>query len=281
VRLQTLASLLLVIVYASVGLLASAGVPGRLYLALGDSITFGFIANAGFAYVNPDNFIGFPNDIGQGFGMDVVNASCPGETAASFLSSTAPDNGCRFYRSLVPLHVAYGSTQAEFATGFLNAHPDVKLVTVGLGANDVLLLQARCANDGSCIQNGLPEVLATVRANLETILSDLRAAGFKGTLVVMNYYSLDDTDPNATAAFQALNGAIAAAAAQQHLPVADVFTAFQNAAAPAGGHACRAGLLNALPQNEFLCDIHPSLSGHALIARTIEQTVVTTRAKVQ
>ena len=61
------------------------------------------------------------------------------------------------------------------------------------------------------------------------------------------------------------------------VPVADLFTAFQNAAAHADGHICHAGLLNSLPQNQFLCDIHPSQSGHALIAHTIEQTLATMR----
>jgi|SRR5215469_9916614 len=280
-RVQKLVSLLLVIVYAVVGLHAVDTVPGRPYLALGDSISFGFITNAGFAYLNPDNFIGFPNDISQDLKMEVVNASCPGETTGSFLSSTAPDNGCRFYRSLFPLHVAYNATQAEFAIAFLSAHPEVKLVTIGLGANDVLLLQARCANDFSCIESGLPQVLRGVTANLQTIFADLRSAGFKGTIVVLNYYSLDDTDSNVTATFQALNQTIAAAAAQDGLPVADIFTAFQKAATPAGGHACRAGLLNALPQNQFLCDIHPALSGQALIAHATEQAVSSMGARIQ
>jgi len=105
-------------------------------------------------------------------------------------------------------------------------------------------------------------------------------AGFMGTMVVMNYYSLDDTDPNVTETFKALNQAIAAAAGAAGVPLADVFTAFQKAAAPAGGHACNAGLLNASPQNQLVCDMHPSQSGQALIARTIEQTVGTMRGKI-
>lgn len=255
----------------SVGLDAAEAVPGHPYLALGDSITFGFIANAGFAYLNPANFIGFPDYLSRSLRFEDVNASCPGETTGSFLSQSAPDNGCRFYRSLVPLHVAYTSTQADFAVEYLKAHPEVKLVTVGLGANDVLLLQAQCANNASCIASELPQVLATVTTNLVTILGDLRASGFKGSIVVMNYYSLDDTDASVTAIFQALNQAIATAAAQEGVPVADVFTTFQHTAAPAGGHACRAGLLNASAQNQFVCDIHPSQSGQALIAGAIKQ----------
>lgn len=35
---------------------------------------------------------------------------------------------------------------------------------------------------------------------------------------------------------------------------------------------CRAGLLNASPQNQFLCDVHPSQSGQQLLSDTVEAT---------
>ena len=141
--------------------------PGRAYLALGDSVTFGFIANAGFEYVNPNNFIGFPNYIAQTLKLSNTNASCPGETTGSFLSSTAPDNGCRFFRSQAPLHVSYTSTQLDFAVSFLKSHPQTRLVTVSLGADDVFLLQQACLGDLTCIASGLPSVLATLELNLQ------------------------------------------------------------------------------------------------------------------
>jgi hypothetical protein len=40
----------------------------------------------------------------------------------------------------------------------------------------------------------------------------------------------------------------------------------------AGGKTCMAGLLNANPANQFTCDVHPSLSGQQLLARTVAQT---------
>ena len=111
--------------------------PGRAYLALGDSVTFGFIANAGFEYVNSNNFIGFPNYTSRTLKLGDTNASCPGETTGSFLSSTAPDNGCRFFCSQAPLHVSYTSTQLDFAVSFLKSHPQTQMVTISLGADDV------------------------------------------------------------------------------------------------------------------------------------------------
>ena len=56
-RLFQFASILL---FASSSLFAADGASARLYLALGDSVSFGFIANAGFEYLNPQNFVGFP-----------------------------------------------------------------------------------------------------------------------------------------------------------------------------------------------------------------------------
>ena len=249
--------------------------PGRAYLALGDSVTFGFIANAGFEYVNPNNFIGFPNYIAQTLRLSDTNASCPGETTGSFLSSTAPDDGCRFFRSQAPLHVSYTSTQLDFAVSFLKSHPQTRLVTISLGADDVFLLQQACLGDPTCIASGLPSVLATLELNLQTILAGLRAAGFKGTIVLMNYYSTDYTNTDETGIAADLNQSIATAAAEEGAVVADVFTAFENVAATAGGLTCNAGLLNASSANQFTCDVHPSQSGQVLIARTVEAALKT------
>jgi len=251
--------------------MAASG-PGRPYLALGDSVSFGFITQAGFEYFNPDNFIGFPTYVGQAIKLRTSNAACPGETTGSFLSSTALDDGCRAYRAAVPLHVSYTSTQLDFALSFLKSHPETRLVTVGLGANDLLLLRNACGGIPACIAAGLQQVLTDVAANLLEILNDLRATGFRGIIVVVNYYSVDYSDPIETGFTAALNQAIAAASAQTGTIVADVFTAFQTASVPAGGHTCNAGLLNASSRNEFTCDVHPSQSGQMLIARTVAQT---------
>jgi lysophospholipase L1-like esterase len=232
--------------------------------------------------LNPENFVAFPDYVGQALKFSTNNAACPGETSGSFLSSNALDDGCRFYRSQVPLHVSYSSTQLDFAVSFLRAHPNTRLVSVGLGANDVLLLRAQCADDPTCIALGLPQVLAAVETNLAAILRDLRAAGFKKTIVVVNYYSVDYSDANQTAITAALNQALqTAASTEAHTVVADVFTAFQVIAASAGGLTCNVGLLNASAQDQFVCDIHPSQSGQKLIARIVEQTYVAARENAQ
>ena len=249
----------------------------RPYLALGDSVVFGFITQAGFEYGNPDNFVGYPDYVARMLRLATTNASCPGEATSGFLSSTGADIGCRDFRQLAPLHVAYGSTQLLFAEGFLGAHSNTRLVTIGLGANDLFLLQKTCANNPNpqqCIGAGLPDVLATIAGNMETILFALRATGFRGVLMIVNYYALDYSDVSATSVTQLLNQAITAFAQANGAVVADVFTAFRAAASTAfaGGQICSAGLLNASPQNPFMCDVHPSQSGQKLIGQTVADT---------
>lgn len=249
----------------------------RPYLALGDSVVFGFITQAGFEYGNPDNFVGYPDYAARSLRLTSTNASCPGEATSGFLSSTGADNGCRAFRQLAPLHVAYVSTQLGFAEDFLGAHRNTKLVTIGLGANDVFLLQKSCAGAPQCIAAGLPAVLATIAQNMETILFSLRATRFRGVLMIVNYYSLDYSDEAGTNGTLLLNQAISGFAQANGAVVADVFSAFKTVAALAGGQTCRAGLLNASPQNQFTCDVHPSQSGQKLIGQTVADTFRATR----
>src|SRR6516162_10010427 len=100
--------------------LAKAGSPQQ-YLALGDSIAFGFspLLNP----VNADNFIGYPTPAAAGLKKTLTNASCPGETSSHFVSLAGTDNGCGFWRTFYPLHAEYATSQLAFADAFLQANP--------------------------------------------------------------------------------------------------------------------------------------------------------------
>ena len=256
-------------------------------LVLGDSIAFGYIAaveSEGYFYTRPENFIGFADDLGERLHLDVVNASCPGATTGSFLSSTVTDNGCQGsqgYRELYRLHVDYQGAQLDFATRYLRAHRGVRLVTITLGANDGLLLEKSCDFDPTCIESGLPAVLSTVATNIGKILAELRATGYGGAIILTNYYSIDYSDSiqqGVTESTAALNAAIAAPAAAYGAVVADVFTAFQTVASdPAfGRQTCKTGLLNPDVSIPNACNEHPALTGHRLIARTIAHALQAT-----
>jgi lysophospholipase L1-like esterase len=253
---------------------------GARGLSLGDSVVFGFITRAGHAYVNPTNFIGYPEYDAFLLSLGIANAACPGETSGSLLSAKAIDNGCRAFRSEFPLHVSYTSTQIAFATDYLRRHRDVRVVTIGVGANDLFLLEDSCAtspNPTECIEAGLPSVLASVGANMAQILLDLRSTGYGGEIVIVNYYSLDYSDVANTEITQLLNQAITAPAKSFGAVVADVFSAFQRVVSnPAiAGKTCNAGLLNVNPQDptQATCDVHPSQSGQRLIAETVALAV--------
>jgi lysophospholipase L1-like esterase len=275
---STLSGVALALVTAAVATLASAAPPATQgnssFLALGDSVVFGYIADDGFAYGNANNFIGYPDYAGRDLRFDTANAACPGETTGSFISPSAADNGCRPYKTNFPLHAGYTSTQLDYATNFLATHKQARLVIISLGADDGFLLEAACGGNIACIQNGLLALLGTIYSNMNTILGDLRATGFRGVLMVVNYYSVDYTDQVQTGFTIAINQTLAAVAAANGAVVADAFSAFQTAASTpfAGGKTCMAGLLNASAANQFLCDVHPSQSGQQLLADTVELT---------
>jgi lysophospholipase L1-like esterase len=270
-----------------VSLLAAGSVLAEdrgVVLTLGDSVAFGYITEDGYAYVNPTNFIGYPEHLGHLLWLDTVNPACPGEATTSFLSATGADNGCRAFKANFPLHVSYtgAATQLAFATSFLNKdRRGVRLVTLQLGANDGFLLEDACLGDPSCIEAGVPALVAKITTNLETIIADLRATRYSGPIIVVNYYSTDYSDAAGTALTAALNSALAEAASASNVAVADLFGAFQNAAKAAGGKTCVAGLLNVDPANSTLpgatCDVHPSQSGQRLIARTVAQKFLSLR----
>ena len=91
----------------------------------------------------------------------------------------APSNGCETnarggpgYRAMLPLHVSYRGSQLSYAVHYLQQHPDTRLVTIGIGANDLFRCQAITADH--CGGSDLGPTLAEVTSNLNTILGALR-----------------------------------------------------------------------------------------------------------
>jgi lysophospholipase L1-like esterase len=250
---------------------ALADDPRGSMLALGDSVVFGFVDNSGDGYRRPENFPAYPQIVGEALGLSAINASCPGETTSSFLSSTGQDNGCRQFRADFPLHVTFSGAQMDFARDYVSVHRNVQLVTLSLGGNDGFLLQAACKHEPSCVKARLPAVLALLRSNLNLIFRSLRASGYKGALVLVNYYSLDYRDTIQTGFTIELNRALAEVAAANGAILADAFAAFRLEAAKrhAGGDTCKTGLLNEEEGTSSGCDVHPSLAGQRLLAQTV------------
>jgi lysophospholipase L1-like esterase len=112
-------------------------------------------------------------------------------------------------------------------------------------------------------------VARRITTNLRRILTALRATGYGGRLVLVDYYSTSYSDPLATGASEAVNTAVNAAATGQDVTIADGYAAFQPRAAAAGGDSCKAGLLTRLSSGG--CGVHPSAAGQALLATAVEK----------
>jgi lysophospholipase L1-like esterase len=242
------------------------------YLALGDSIAFGYNPSVP---VSLDNYTGYPRLAGRSVHQKVVNASCFGETSGSMITATAPDLGCHDWKNAGnPMYVSYGGTQIDYAVNYLRTNPAPKLITINIGGNDLGLLQAKCTGpDGVlnpiCALTGLPGTLATVGQNLTTIYTRIRKdGGYSGPIVALNYPAFNYADPLLTPAFVALNQVISTVTIAFRGTVADSFGLFLKASATSGGDACKAGLY--LRTSATTCDTHPSAAGQDLLTDAIE-----------
>ena len=233
------------------------------YLALGDSVAFG--ENPLLDHSNADNFIGYPTPVAAALKENLTNAACSGETSSHFISLAGSDHGCGAYRANFPLHVAYSGTQLAFADSFLQSHPTTQLVSINIGANDLFVLQRTCSGNITCIENGLPGMLNTLAANLNTIYNHIRILdGYHKQLVALTYYSLNYSSANSTAnsIIMALNNVVAQATLAVGGKVADGYGAFAAVATAAFGFdSCAARLLIEVSSSPLTCNIHPSYPG--------------------
>jgi lysophospholipase L1-like esterase len=253
--------------------------PGSTYLALGDSVTFGYEEPTVVPapnYNDAASFIAYPRLVGQALKLKVVNAGCPGETSGSLINANAPSNGCEnapkggpAYRKRFPLHVKYGGSQLAFAVSYLKAHPTVRLVSLMIGANDAFLCQ-ETTSDGCKAE--LPSVLATLKKNVATILSAIRTkAHYGGQIVINNYYALNYGVPAIAAQSKLLNTTVDSAAKPFKVRFGDGFGVLRVAAVHSGGDSCKAGLLTQTGASS--CGVHPSVAGQTLLAQAVENVV--------
>jgi len=262
-RMSTIIGLLAAIALGAAGADTS-------YLALGDSIAFGFDP---YKLGSPaDQFTGYPEVIAASKNAkqlkNLTNLACPGETSGSFYDATAPDNQCRPYKAAFGLHTPYQTTQMTEALFVLQTASDIEAITIDIGGNDLILLQQSCNFDSTCILAGLPDVLTAYGNHLGTILGTLRQqARYRGPIILLSTYSPDYVDPVQAGGILALNSVATTVAALYGVKIADGYTAFALASARYGGKPCAAGLLIKLPDGS--CDVHPSPAGRDLLAKTV------------
>ncbi len=214
---------------------AGAVTVGNTYLALGDSLAYGFHEaqfNSELAAgdVNPATFNqGYVDDFGALVHVlnrhaQTINDGCPGETTDTFINGSGlPVPGfCAGGPHGTPfpyayLHHAYsGSSQLADALSILAANQNVSPITLDIGANDVLqFLESTCgfpATD-TCSNGQVAGEYGHIVNNLGIILNELHAAAPKAEIVVLGLYNPYPTvlpAPGGDVATAELNAAMAA-----------------------------------------------------------------------
>jgi lysophospholipase L1-like esterase len=235
--------------------------PKQHYLALGDSLAFGFQPNGDFTH-------GYVNDLFQILHnegtKDVTNDGCGGETSTTFIS------GC--------LSAPAGSpTQLTAALAFLQANPGkVSPVTLDIGANDVL----GDTDPSTCTVNvdNFNADLHTLDTNLTgTILPALLGAltvkgRVTGSIVMMNYYDpLQNFCPNTVPFTQTLNQHLAADVSGFGF-IVDVFGAFGGPNVPNPNICTYTWMCTPPPLGP---NIHATDLGYSVIANTFAAAIPT------
>jgi lysophospholipase L1-like esterase len=278
-----------------VSLTLPAGAPAQAskasyYLALGDSVAQGYqpIGGPSSPYASPGYGHGYPEELlklvrsGDGQ-LRLENLACGGESTRTVIEG-AP--WCP--------HTA-GSQLAQ-AEAFLQAHPgEVAFITITIGGNDVIGTEADCLDDTAltldsvCVQAQLP----AIQSNIGEIVRRLQAAAPGVPIVGSNYYNpllgawvlvpapvghflaqasvapVELLDSGLEDAYEAAGGA-----------VADLYDAFDAAdsadVVPSEWGLVPVNVANACAwtwfcSKQYAGDVHPTTSGHEVIAQAFAQ----------
>ncbi len=235
----------------------ASATPGSYYLALGDSIAYGFQPDKANAGARPSDFdTGYVDLFAAQLRklspkIQVVNYGCPGETTVTFTRG-----GCPWLAEGNKLHDTFRGSQLKAAESVIKAHPgEVSPITVTLWGNDLAPLSAK--------GKGAPRAIASVAARLNVALQRLRAAAPDAEIIVTGAWNpeadqLKKTEP----LYRSLDTAIARAAAKSGAHVANTFAVFN------GSGSVRAQRAR-LCARSFICsqgDVHPTDAGYRAMA---------------
>jgi lysophospholipase L1-like esterase len=216
---------------------AGAAQVGSTYLALGDSLAYGYHA-AQFkseleskGYVEPATFDeGYVDDFGAVLKLthpklQIINDGCPGETTETFINGSGIPGFCAGGPTGTPfpyafLHHSYAphSSQLSDALAILKENPNVSPITLDLGANDVLqFLASKCGfpKTFTCSPAEVEAEFGHIAANVHSILAQLHTAAPKAQMVLIGLYNPYPTvlpPPGGDKTTAALNAALASVA---------------------------------------------------------------------
>jgi lysophospholipase L1-like esterase len=301
VRARLFACVALVVALGALALApgAVAAGPGTKYLALGDSLAYGYHA-AQFqnelkekGFVEAANFHdGYVDDFGATLKLlnpklTIVNDGCPGETTDTMIKGSGAGGaycaggptGTPFPKAF--LHHPYPGTQLEDALAIAK-EPGVGTITLDIGANDILqFLGSTCGFPATftCTEEQVAAEIGHVVTNIGSILGQLRAADPKATIVFVSQYNPYPTvlspEGRGDATVEALNTAIKGVASTLGVKFANTARVINFSGTHGGPEAgdiatvcaftamCPGGTFNpASPE----ADIHPTKAGYAAMA---------------
>jgi lysophospholipase L1-like esterase len=243
------------------------------YLALGDSLAFGYQPNGDFDHGYADQLYAALQ--ANNPTLQLVKLGCGGQTTSGMIYGGVPyeGRGARYV-----CDYPHGTQLAE-AVAFLHAHSQfVSLITIDTGGEVEPCIYSL---DQAC----LADALATINQNLPVILSALREAAPGVPIVGMNYYDpflvFWFSDPTAAQTTEQMvvqfNDVLQSVYDAAGVPVADVETAFSTTDWT---------LVNGIPRNvERICewtwmcdptygpDFHANTAGYGVIAEAFEQVL--------
>jgi lysophospholipase L1-like esterase len=231
--------------------------PLAYYLALGDSMAYGFQPTKAKPGARPSDFdTGYVDVFAASLRklspkIQVVNYGCPGETAVTFTRG-----GCQGLADGVKLHNAFRRSQLKAAAAFLRAHPGkVSPITVTLWGADLFPLSARGKR--------APSAIASFAPRFNSILRQLRAAAPAAEIIVSGAWNPEaDRLAQVEPLYRSVDAAIRHAATASRARVANTFAAFN-----AGTVSAQKARLCALT---FYCsakgDPHPTDAGYRAMA---------------
>lgn len=227
--------------------------PQGYYLALGDSIAYGYQPNKGAQPAAFDN--GYVDVFAARLRkmspkIQVVNYGCPGETTVTFTKG-----GCPALREGPKLHDVFRGAQLKAALSFLRAHKaKVSPITLTLWGNDLAPLSAR--------GKGAPKAIASFASRLDSILEQLRSAAPTADIIVTGAWNPEvDQFKKTEPLYRSLDRAIARTAAASRARFANTYAVFNPPA-----NIRRVCLLS------FICskgDPHPNDAGYRAMADAV------------
>jgi lysophospholipase L1-like esterase len=265
-RLARLAAAALVVLAVGASMASPAmAAPQSYYLALGDSMAFGFQPTKARRGLPPRRFdTGYVDVFADRLhtlapAIQVVNYGCPGESLVTFIRG-----GCSWLGEGGRLHDSFRGAQLDAALDFLRAHPgQVSPITITLWGNDVGDFEARCRNELPCIRKRAPRALASMASRLRSILSQLRAAAPEAEIIATGAWNFEvGRIARIGFLYRSLDKRISRAAARTGARVADTRAVFNPHGGPA---AVRARICD----YTFMCsqgDPHPKNKGYRAMA---------------